>query len=526
MKLLIVDDQQASLQGLACNIPWEQEGFDQVETARNAMEARLCFQRGVPDVMLCDIEMPVENGIDLCRWVRQNNYPTKMLFLTCHAKFDYAKDAIELGVVDYIVQPTPYETIQSKIHQIVELIAQQEQLCQLQKLGRDYELKHSEIVNSLWRDYIQGAVSAKKLDSMPGMPSTGESGHLIMMQVVHWDKTKPIWQDDLMAAALQNIAAEVFENVASRVLAVNMMHNIYAILVQTVSGEALDAGELDSLLEYLTSAYIMYMPCEVAFYRGDYLPVAQMPEAWRQLIVQRERNVAGQTGVYTQKETEDEILYTPQATRWAFLLQEKGVGEMEAAVTESLHALVKNGISAAALIRFHQDFAHLCTLLGSAHSDVGHAVHALMESAKGQRLYLEAAHSVEHMHSWIQATTQCISEQAALGHEAELVARIQSYVAENLQNEIRKEGISALVHLNGDYITRVFKKNTGYSIKGYIIRQKLLEARELLRTTSLSISNVAVQMGYSNFSHFSALYKREFGISPAEEQRGKANLQQ
>ena len=82
MKLLIVDDQLLTLNGIAQGINWREEGFDVVETAQNAMEARISFSRAVPDVMLCDIEMPVENGVELCRWVRQQRYGTEILFLT------------------------------------------------------------------------------------------------------------------------------------------------------------------------------------------------------------------------------------------------------------------------------------------------------------------------------------------------------------------------------------------------------------------------------------------------------------
>ena len=52
MKLLIVDDQRATLKGLADNIPWQEDGFDVVDTAANAMEARLSFGRGRPEVMM------------------------------------------------------------------------------------------------------------------------------------------------------------------------------------------------------------------------------------------------------------------------------------------------------------------------------------------------------------------------------------------------------------------------------------------------------------------------------------------
>ena len=121
MKLLIVDDQQATLQGLAENIDWAGEGFQSVETARNAMEARLSFRRQEPDAMLCDIEMPVETGIDLVRWVREQGYETRVIFLTCHTEFRYAQEAIALRANDYVVQPAPYHVIRQRVHKLVDI---------------------------------------------------------------------------------------------------------------------------------------------------------------------------------------------------------------------------------------------------------------------------------------------------------------------------------------------------------------------------------------------------------------------
>ena len=65
MKLLIVDDQLATLTGLCQDIDWKREGITEVAAAQNAMEARIIFRNGVPDIMICDIEMPVESGIQL-----------------------------------------------------------------------------------------------------------------------------------------------------------------------------------------------------------------------------------------------------------------------------------------------------------------------------------------------------------------------------------------------------------------------------------------------------------------------------
>ena len=111
MKLLIVDDQPGVLEGLVNGINWEKEGILQVVTAQNAEQARKEFEKGAPDIMLCDIEMPVENGLQLFCWVKDQQYETCCIFLTSHAEFDYAKEAIHLGAFVYILQPAPYQEV-------------------------------------------------------------------------------------------------------------------------------------------------------------------------------------------------------------------------------------------------------------------------------------------------------------------------------------------------------------------------------------------------------------------------------
>ena len=145
MKLLIVDDQLATLNGLEHGIDWETVGFDIVETAQNAMEARASFDSAVPDLLLCDIEMPVESGIDLCTWIRKQGFGTKIIFLTCHADFTYAQEAIHLGVSDYIVQPAPYHKIREKVEKVLAEIASETSDNQMMTLGRTFSGKQTEI---------------------------------------------------------------------------------------------------------------------------------------------------------------------------------------------------------------------------------------------------------------------------------------------------------------------------------------------------------------------------------------------
>ena len=103
MKLLIVDDQPGVTEGLCHGVNWAQLGFSQVQAVNSVREARAAMLNTVPDVMLCDIEMPEETGLELFKWVKKQGFATRCIFLTAHAKFSYAQEAMQWAVANGLI---------------------------------------------------------------------------------------------------------------------------------------------------------------------------------------------------------------------------------------------------------------------------------------------------------------------------------------------------------------------------------------------------------------------------------------
>ncbi len=134
-------------------------------------------------------------------------------------------------------------------------------------------------------------------------------------------------------------------------------------------------------------------------------------------------------------------------------------------------------------------------------------------------LYRNGMRSLEEMKKLIHYVAETYDEILLSGSQEEIVEKIEEYVNLNLDRNLRKEDIVNLVHLNTDYITRLFRKERGISVKSYIIQQKLEAARKMIQTTNLSVSYIAARYGYTNFSHFSSAYKKQFGVTPQEDRR-------
>lgn len=136
MILLIVNDEKVTAQTMWKEISWESCGITEVYLAYDALEAREQLMLHDVDIMLCDIEMPGDNGIELLRWVRQEEKPIECIFLTCHPSFAYAQEAISLTCQEYILIPARYEEIGKGVQKVVQRILKEQEMKRYEEYGR------------------------------------------------------------------------------------------------------------------------------------------------------------------------------------------------------------------------------------------------------------------------------------------------------------------------------------------------------------------------------------------------------
>lgn len=125
MNLLIVDDEIFSVQGILDSVDWTKVKFDKVLTANNFSQAMNIFLQEKIDILLCDIEMPFGNGIQLVDWVKEHYQNVECIFLTCHGEFSFASTAIKLQCFDYILKPVPTDVLENTLLRAQKKIEQE-----------------------------------------------------------------------------------------------------------------------------------------------------------------------------------------------------------------------------------------------------------------------------------------------------------------------------------------------------------------------------------------------------------------
>ena len=137
MTVLIVDDQPDVVRGEEQGINWTSLGVDRILSAYSVPEAEKLLLSEPVSVLLCDIEMPPRSGLELLELIRERKLPTRCIFLSAHAEFTYAQEAVRLGGFDYILQPAPYSEIEDAVLRALDDIKEKAPVSGQNLPGRD-----------------------------------------------------------------------------------------------------------------------------------------------------------------------------------------------------------------------------------------------------------------------------------------------------------------------------------------------------------------------------------------------------
>lgn len=143
MNLMIVEDEIGIRARMAGTIPWEENGIDVVALAENGSEALQMMERTRPDIIVLDIRMPEMDGLTLAKRIHESNEMVKMIILSGYEHFEYARSAMESGVLKYLIKPASNEEI---LQAVLEASA---------ILKSELEKRHNyEMLVSKWKNHL------------------------------------------------------------------------------------------------------------------------------------------------------------------------------------------------------------------------------------------------------------------------------------------------------------------------------------------------------------------------------------
>lgn len=521
-QMLIVDDEIIAVQGLREGLNWSELGITAVHAAYSSEQAKQMFEREDIDVLLCDIEMPQGTGLELLEWVREHYPKTETIFLTCHADFKYAKQAMQLGSLDYLLKPIPHQELKDTVQKALNKLEQESQQNEFSQYGK-YWVRHQPLlVERFWTDILNQSIPShadivKRAAAERNIPYSIDMTFMpVLIHVKRWFKNISLRDEKIMEYAIRKSAEEVILNDLDSGLLITLGDGYWLAWISGESELVRDAKLREKCSTFI-EACRSYFYAGVCCYIGEIARGHQAASMYRKLRRLDADNVVHDQGVFSLEEPllGEHREVPPDMSMWAVLLEEGKKEQLLKVVEEYLKARASaNRVNLDTLTQFVQDFQQMVYYTLKVK---GIQAHKLFSGNPSMDLNAFSTRSITDSLNWLR---HLIQESAdfivAMDQTQSVVDKVKGYISEHLEEDISREDIANYVYLNPDYLTRIFKKETGLSISEYLLNQRLDMAAGLLVNTDMPVHVIAGRIGYANFSHFSRMFKKHRQLNPVD----------
>ncbi len=523
-KILIVDDDRIIRKGLLTTIPWEANGFRLVGEAGDGEQALELIEAQRPQIVVTDIRMPFMDGLQLAEEAKKRYPDLKFIFLTGYEDFNYAKQALKIGAVDYLLKPVEREVLLEKVRKAAaEWDAEQGQQ---QKINEALPF----LRQVFFRKLLAGEGSSEALLSEADFLGLRLHGVFYAVMLLKLDD----YFDDAVHASNTRGAlkfsvgksAEEILYLAGAGGVFNLEEDAQAIVYTGTASKDRIAQQARGVAQKL---------CETVRENFHATLTIGIGTPWQGLggiassfdeahDVMEFRHVIGK----------DKVISVTDLDGIVNEVQDVSKDVSEAALIDKVRlGLVGDALQAVAEIESSLQASRLPL------SQVRlMAVDLLLELFKGASVWAQEwsrihrekkafyydkinrmqtiAEIMDLLRSLVDSLGQFMTDENA-SQRGEVIDEVTAYIEEHFaEHGLSLQDIGEYVHMNPIYLSVLFKKKKNITFTGFLLQVRMKKAMEMLRCQDLKTYEVAERTGYSSPEYFGSCFKKYTGLSPVE----------
>lgn len=529
-RVLLVDDEEETREGIRRKIDWAALGFELVGSAADGIDALELAQRLRPDVVLTDIKMPRMDGLELCRRLKSLLPASQMVVLSGFDEFECARQAVGLGVFEYLLKPISALELSGVLERLREqLDRERQERREIELLRRRYTESLPILRELFYTRLLDGRIPPEQVADQADryeieLPQGCWTAALVLADAQ--GKNGEAGRDELRMLSIQSFFQRHFslEGCALRAVPYNDM---VVLLIHMK-----DEGQIDALTEELGRLCALApLLLDMTLFVG-----VGRPRPGPELLHESMEGAAAAAN-YRVLMGAEQVLYIGdlEPERSACLtLEEADHRALSAAVKlgsqEQVAQLIHQQVDRVrearpSLTQSHMFFLELQTAL----TRMAQAGEADMEEVFGPgftgMVSITDFRSLDELEEWLLERTLRLWEQLNRQHSDstwKTVERARNFIAQHYADkELSVETLCAYLHLSPAYFSTLFKRETQKSFIAYVTDLRMEQAARMLQDTDEKTYLIAERTGYADPNYFSYVFKRHFGISPSKFRAGQ-----
>ncbi|MEG0934836.1 MAG: response regulator [Clostridia bacterium] len=525
-KVFLVDDEIVVREGIRSNFPWEQTDFVLSGEAPDGEIALSMIQDIKPDILITDIRMPFMDGLELCRTVTRTMPWIYVIILSGYDDFSYAREAISLGVKEYLLKPVSGQELLKVLDRIASRIQEDKrQQANLRAFREQLATSSRYLKEKLLLDLFggQGAQDAAERARTLQFNLTANEYRVMLLKPA---SDAPTSRDEMMRvrSVLQRLAdgsggtAHLCE--ATDCFALMVLGDSSDDLEERVYGLA-QAAQYD--VERNTGIDLQVGIGEAVNHLGD-IPVSyDDARAVMQELSARQEKGAGPRIVSMQDMTASRSLRLLDLNVAPIGEQLRHAGPED--VDDILHHYVGDmGEDAAqSLMMANYMFVDIMLAASRVIKECGgnpqEVIPVAFTREDAQRAMLSVEDVMRLSHELLERAIEFRDRQGSARYGG-VIRKAKAFIADNFaDSNVTLHDVASHVALSNNHFCTVFSQEMGVTFTEYLTGVRIAKAKELLKGTAMRTSDIAYAVGYNDPHYFSYLFKKNAGVSPRDFRR-------
>lgn len=520
-KVMLVDDEILIRENIRDCVDWEKEGFTYCGDASDGEVALPMIEQLMPDILITDIKMPFMNGLELSTIVRQRMPGTKIIILSGHDEFEYARSALRIGVEEYCLKPATSSDIIRLLHSVSDKIDQE----RLEQQRMEELLKKEDHQMALTQDRLLSELCSGMISTTEAIHSaTSLSLHLIaryyavaLSDIRCLDHTTTIAADvvteveshlyeqlgdlckPLMFKRNRTEKVWIFKSDSKEQLldTLSQLQNDVKLIVENRIACTISIG-IGSIQDRLQGVHLSFLD-------------AEEDKHWRRQSQQNSRAFSEAIGMSL-----DHVAFLDR-NQFLDFLRLGSPSQLELflnSFTDKLNAVhwqsslygyyILNDLTlevfraakeAYRTVEISEDILQQCQQrIGSIRSRE-EACEYLTKLAE---------------HFWLWRT-------GSADRYGEMILQVKDYLHQHFDKDyLSLQEAAKHVRVSPSHLSKVFSQETGQTFMTYLTNTRIRKAKELLQATNHKSYEIAHQVGYNDAHYFSNLFKKVTGMTTTE----------
>ena len=539
IKVFLVEDEMVIRRGIKNSIDWEKEGYIFCGEASDGELAYPMIIKEKPDILITDIRMPFMDGLELCKLVKKELPNIKILILSGYDEFDYAKEAIRLGVTEYLLKPISSGKLLEALNGVSESIRREKED---KDLVRKYTEEMRENTEHEKQKFFEQMIAGNL--SMADALETGKKYEMNlsagMYNLLLFRFT--LGEENRKSGELLGEAEYAIEKLTERLEYVfEFQRGVegWAFLLMADNEEQMSerVKELSKDLEEIMKNY-----STIAYFGGIGQPVARLREL-EESFREAERALAARFTMELNRiisvedirmaqnvDTLDDIEITSfgeiEKTRTMLekFLNNGAEDEIDEFVDVYINELPEENLKSVLMRQYIIMDAYIVMMSFCEKIEgIEGEMQAQSEELKNS---MKTIQTLEEIKNYIRMLLKKI-----IGVRDTISGRRYSDIIEIAKDQIRKtymsdeislNTIAAEVGMSPSYFSSIFSKEMGKTFVEYLTEIRMDRAKELLMCSSMKTSEIGYEVGYKDPHYFSYIFKKTQNCTPKEfRARGK-----